>query len=80
MQVTEVERDRGPRITKVERDARGHWTANIGGLPVTCRYGSWTTVPDESGRCREILPAHARRLAERVRREARAEGRGEVAA
>lgn len=64
-------------ITKLRRDPRGHLVARVSRegrtLDVTRRYGSWTTVPDDHGSCREILPLVAKVLQERARRFERAE-------
>jgi hypothetical protein len=76
------------RITKVERDERGFWTAHVtpeGGDTVTVdnRIGCWT-IPAEGHdhgsnkiRRREILPEIARRLWKRVKAAERGEAQDE---
>jgi hypothetical protein len=67
------------KITKFRRSPAGHWTANLGGQPVCNRFGCWGTPPDRDGRWREVMPEHARRLAERRKAEERREGKAATA-
>lgn len=57
-------------ITKVERAPEGYWTAHVtaqGGKPIAVdtRYGAWQARVGEQRR--EVMPAVARALQERVR-------------
>lgn len=50
----------------------GYWTATLRAnghsILVSRKSGSWQTPPDEQGRTREVLPAFAAALQERVRK------------
>jgi flavin-dependent dehydrogenase len=72
------------RITKVQHDERGFWTANVtvegATVRVDNRLGSWTHTSDPKAdpgsrkvHRREVLPWIAKRLADRVRRALRGE-------
>lgn len=67
-------------ITKLEKAPEGHWTARVAGVPVTRVFGSWTTVPNKDGSFRDLNPAVAARLQQRVRPIENAERRQAVAA
>jgi hypothetical protein len=59
-------------VTKLHRADHGELEARItvnGGetIPVTRRFGSWTTMPDARGACRHVLPRFAAILQERAR-------------
>lgn len=67
-------------ITKFGYDESGILTARVSRdgktVPVTRRYGSWTTVPDDRGAFRDVLPVIARDLQAKARK---LERRGVVA-
>jgi hypothetical protein len=55
------------RIHTFAQTAEGHWEAEVsfnGSEPVRVwnRHGGWTTVPDEDGVMRELLPVFRARL------------------
>lgn len=66
-------------VTQLRRADHGELDAHIsignGAVPVTRRYGSWSTMPDAAGRTRDILAEYAARLQRAARRYERRERR-----
>lgn len=71
-------------ITKLQRDEYGVWTARVSRdgstIPVTRRFGSWGTIPDDAGRWSHLPYEFAAALQKRVRSIERRESSEKAAA
>jgi hypothetical protein len=74
--------DPGFSVELIDRDEYGYLQAIVsidGDMAlVSRRYGSWQTIPDETGRCKDILPRYAARLELEARRVSPAEITDEI--